>query len=124
MSDNHDSLYDFFLSTEINIPLENDTISTTTDISDTFSSFHIYKPFSYQIYVNYMTLFPASEKTKIILDVCFCFIDRFLLEKEPYSSLSRNSCPNFNMLKREINRREPSTKRLIVKKVVEIFGNA
>ena len=99
-SDDHDSFYDFFPSIEINIPQENDIISTTTDISDTLSSLCISKPVSYQPYNNDNTLFPVSEKTQIILAACFGSIDGCSLEKEPCSSLSWDSRPNCNMLKR------------------------
>ena len=130
-SNDYDSLHNFVPSTEINISPENDIISMTTDIfeecveqesSRTLSSFCISRTVPYQSYINYTALVPASEKTNIILAVCFGYIDGFSLEKEPYSSLLRNSRPNFNILKKEIIQREPSTKKLRGKKMAELLA--
>ena len=108
MSDEHDSLHDYIPSAEIRIPSNNDLISTTTDMfeecveqdSSCTSTSRISEPVAYQSYINDMTSVPANERTKMILATCYGSIVGFSLDIEPYSSLSRNSRPSCNMLKR------------------------
>ena len=122
-ADDDDSLYDNMLSNSIRIPIDHDTISTTTDMFEECATSEsqdgILAPVidTLESYFNDELKIPATERTRSLLAASFGVVTDFSLEKEPYKSLNKNLLPTNKMYKRELMRRQPTAKSLRRKKM-------
>ena len=116
-----DSLYNNMPSNSVRIPFEQDLISTTTDQSEecatsATSESHdvILAPVIHTLesYFNDTSIIPGSERTRSLLAASFGIVTDFSLDNEPYVSLAKNLLPTNKMYKRELMRRQPTSKSL------------
>ena len=121
--DDDDSLYNNLPSNSIQIPIEQDTISTTTDQFEECATREshdrillpvIHTPDSH---FNDESIILGNRRTRSLLAASFGVVPDFSLDKESYKSLNKNLLPTNKMYKRELMHRQPIAKSLRGKKI-------